>query len=120
MLSGVKVDECHLNKGGVAHGGLHATLLDTAMGGATVSSLSEEEWCATVQLDISYLNAAKVNSGLICTGTVLKRGRSIAHVQGEIRDQEEKSNCDQEGYLGDLEWKTKASQMSGIRARFDQ
>ena len=87
---GVKVDECHLNKGGVAHGGLHATLLDTAMGGATVSSLSEEEWCATVQLDISYLNAAKVNSGLICTGTVLRRGRSIAHVQGEIRDQEER------------------------------
>lgn len=87
---GVRVDESHLNKGGVAHGGLQATLLDTAMGGATVSSLSEEEWCATAQLDISYINAAKVNSGLICTGTVLRRGRSIAHVQGEIRDQEER------------------------------
>ena len=87
---GVKVNENHLNKGDVAHGGLQATLLDTAMGGATVSSLSEEERCATAQLDISYINAAKVNSGLICTGVVLRRGRSIAHVQGEIRDQEER------------------------------
>ena len=26
----VQVSENHLNKGGVAHGGLHATLLDTA------------------------------------------------------------------------------------------
>ena len=52
------VDERHLNLGGVAHGGLHATMLDTSMGGALVSTLLKEEWCATAQIDISYLNAA--------------------------------------------------------------
>jgi len=84
----VQVTENHLNKGGVAHGGLHATLLDTAMGGAVVSSLDREEWCATAQLDISYINAAKNECTLLCTGTVIRRGRSLAHVQGEIRNQD--------------------------------
>ena len=51
------VGEKHLNMGGMAHGGVHATLLDTAMGGTLVSLISKEEWCATAQLDISYLNA---------------------------------------------------------------
>ena len=84
----VQVSENHLNKGGVAHGGLHATLLDTAMGGAVVSSLDKEEWCATAQLDISYINAAKNEWTLLCTATVIRRGRSLAHVQGEIRNQD--------------------------------
>ena len=83
----VDVKDSHLNKGGVAHGGVHATLLDTAMGGATVSSLTEEEWCATVQLDISYIEAATVGTRLNCEARVLRRGRGIAHVEGEISDQ---------------------------------
>ncbi len=81
------IEVFHLNKGGVAHGGLHATLLDTAMGGAVVSCLDEEEWCATVQLDLSYLNAAHLGSELTCQAEVMRRGRTIAHVKGEILDQ---------------------------------
>ncbi|MEC7261290.1 MAG: PaaI family thioesterase, partial [Candidatus Thermoplasmatota archaeon] len=40
----------HLNKGGVAHGGIHMVLLDSALGSALVASLKVEEWCATTQL----------------------------------------------------------------------
>ena len=36
------IREDHLNAGGVAHGGLHATLLDTAMGGTLVTTLSKK------------------------------------------------------------------------------
>ena len=36
----------HLNKGGVAHGGIHMVLLDSALGSALVASLKVEEWCA--------------------------------------------------------------------------
>lgn len=82
----VDVTEEHLNKGGVAHGGLHATLLDTAMGGATVASLSKEEWCATAQLNISYIEAAQVGVRLKCEARVLRRGRGLAHVEGKISD----------------------------------
>ena len=50
--------EDHLNKGGVAHGGIHMLLLDSALGSALVASLKVEEWCATAQLSTSFLAAA--------------------------------------------------------------
>ena len=78
------VAEHHLNLGGVAHGGLHATMLDTAMGGALVSTLPKEEWCATAQLDISYLNAATSGTHLTASGRVVRRGRNLAHMEGDI------------------------------------
>ena len=78
------VSSKHLNMGGVAHGGLHATLLDTAMGGTLVSTLSKEEWCATAQLDISYLNAVKEGTRMIATAEVIRRGRNLAHVEGSL------------------------------------
>ena len=78
-----QVSSNHLNAGGVAHGGLHATMLDTALGGALVSMIKKEEWCATAQLDISYLNPAYEGMNLIAEGKVLRRGKNIAHCEGE-------------------------------------
>ena len=51
--------EDHLNKGGVAHGGIHMMLLDSALGSALVASLKVEEWCATAQLSTIFLAAAR-------------------------------------------------------------
>ena len=78
------VGEKHLNMGGMAHGGVHATLLDTAMGGTLVSLISKEEWCATAQLDISYLNAVDQGDHLIATAEVVRRGRNLAHIEGRL------------------------------------
>ena len=78
------VGEKHLNMGGMAHGGVHATLLDTAMGGTLVSEISKEEWCATAQLDISYLNAVNEGDHLVATADVVRRGRNIAHLEGKL------------------------------------
>ena len=74
----------HLNMGGVTHGGIHATLLDSAMGGTLVSTLGEEEWCATAQIDISYLNSVGVGTRLIASGEVARRGRNLAHMEGRL------------------------------------
>ena len=74
----------HLNMGGVAHGGIHATLLDSAMGGTLVSTLAKEEWCAAAQIDISYLNVAGVGERLIASGEVARRGRNLAHLEGKL------------------------------------
>ena len=78
------VGEKHLNMGGMAHGGVHATLLDTAMGGTLVSLISKEEWCATAQLDISYLNAVDQGDHLVATAEVVRRGRNLAHIEGRL------------------------------------
>lgn len=82
------VGEMHLNMGGVAHGGIHATLLDTAMGGTLVSIISKNEWCATAQLDISYLNPAKEGDHLISSAEVVRKGRHLAHVEGYLVTEE--------------------------------
>ena len=50
------VAQMHLNLGGMAHGGVHATLLDTAMGGTLISMMSKDEWSATAQLDLSLIH----------------------------------------------------------------
>jgi len=84
----LKVSNKHLNMGGMAHGGVHATLLDTAMGGTLVSTLNKKEWCATAQLDISYLNAVNEGDHLIATADVIRRGRSIAHLEGRLSTSE--------------------------------
>ena len=78
------VGEKHLNMGGMAHGGVHATLLDTSMGGTLVSLISKEEWCATEQLAISYMNAVNKGDHLVAKAEVVRRGRNLAHVEGKL------------------------------------
>ncbi len=84
------IEEKHLNIGGVAHGGIHATLLDTAMGGTLLSLLSGEEWCATAQLDISYLDSVGPGTRLIAHAEVIRRGRNLAHLEGRIDSEDGK------------------------------
>jgi uncharacterized protein (TIGR00369 family) len=81
-----RVLDTHLNAGGVAHGGLHATMLDSALGGALVSIIGKEEWCATTQLDISYINPAYPEADLIANGKVIRRGKNMAHCEGILTD----------------------------------
>ena len=82
----VLVNEIHLNKGGVAFGGLHASLLDSAMGAALVSTLKINEWCATANLTINYLEASMPGVKLIASGKIVRRGKNVAHLFGEIID----------------------------------
>ena len=44
----------HLNKGGIVHGGVLATLSDIALAGAVATCMKKEEWCVTIQLQIEY------------------------------------------------------------------
>ena len=77
--------EDHLNKGGVAHGGIHMVLLDSALGSALVASLKVEEWCATTQLSTSFLAPARPGERLVAEGRVVRRGKHVAHLAGEVR-----------------------------------
>lgn len=81
-----KVVEEHTNKGGVAHGALFTALLDTALGGALVSTLRREEWCATAQLNVSFLEAGLVGAELTGRGRIVRRGKGVAHLAGEVVD----------------------------------
>jgi uncharacterized protein (TIGR00369 family) len=81
-----KVQARHLNINGVVHGGVYATALDTAMGGAVVSLLKEGESTATTSLYVEFLRSARAGVELVARGEVLRRGRHLAFVEGKLDD----------------------------------
>jgi uncharacterized protein (TIGR00369 family) len=81
-----KVQARHLNINGVVHGGVYATALDTAMGGAVVSLLTEGESTATTSLYVEFLRSARAGVELVARGEVLRRGRHLAFVEGKLDD----------------------------------
>jgi uncharacterized protein (TIGR00369 family) len=84
-------------------------MLDTALGAALVSTLLKQEWCATAQLDISFLNAAIVGMNLIASGEIIRRGQNLAHLSGELVDESGKLIATAKGTWA--VWDTKPSSL---------
>jgi uncharacterized protein (TIGR00369 family) len=82
------VERRHLNINGVVHGGVYATILDTAMGGAVVTTLGETEVTATTSLYVEFLRPASEGHHLQAVGEVVRRGRHLAFVQGHLTDED--------------------------------
>ncbi len=76
----------HLNRRGVAHGGVVTALLDSALGAAVISSIPKEWWCATTSLNTYFLDGAG-QGRLTASGRLVRRGRTVAFAEGEIRDE---------------------------------
>jgi uncharacterized protein (TIGR00369 family) len=81
-----RVEKRHLNINGVVHGGVYATILDTAMGGAVVSLLGDGEVTATTSLYVEFLRPAQEHAQLTARGELVRRGRHLAFVEGDLRD----------------------------------
>jgi uncharacterized protein (TIGR00369 family) len=80
----LEAGEQHLNVGGVVHGGVLASLIDTAMGRA-VRSVTDSS-TATSQLTVTYLEPA--NPGpLVATARVSKRGSTLTIVEAEVEQE---------------------------------
>ncbi len=79
------VAERHLNPHGAVHGAVMFALLDTAMGGATMSVVEEGNWCATVDIATRFL-APCFGGELAATATVRKAGRRIVHLDAAVAD----------------------------------
>lgn len=82
------VEARHLNINEVVHGGVYATILDTAMGGAVISVLGPGETTATTSIYVEFLRAAREGETLTARGEVLRRGRHIAFAEGNLYDGE--------------------------------
>jgi uncharacterized protein (TIGR00369 family) len=75
-------DRRHLNPSGTVHGGVLATLVDTAMGLAA-RTRTEEETPATSQLTISYLTGGK-EGPMSVTAQLRKRGEHVLLCDADI------------------------------------
>lgn len=77
----------HYNPYGSAHGGLAATLLDSATGCAIQSRLSAGTGYATLNLAVSYLRPITTDMDEIrCAGNVVSLGRTVAVSEGKLTD----------------------------------
>jgi uncharacterized protein (TIGR00369 family) len=83
----LRAQEFHYNPLGTVHGGVLATLLDTAAACAVHSTLEVGETYTSMDLTTKFLRAVTVESGLLtCEGTVLQRGRRTALAQASLTD----------------------------------
>ena len=77
-------DHRFVNPAGDVQGGLLAAMLDDTLGPALVATLGEGEWAPTLDLQIQFLAAAKPGR-LRGSGRVVRRGRDVAFLAGELR-----------------------------------
>jgi uncharacterized protein (TIGR00369 family) len=72
---------------GMLHGGVAASMLDTAMGAAANTLLPAASGAVTLDLSITYLRpATPASAPITATGKVVNLGRTVAYVTGEVTD----------------------------------
>ncbi|MEU8791522.1 PaaI family thioesterase [Streptomyces sp. NPDC048643] len=80
--------EEHYNPIGSVHGGVYATLLDSAAGCAVQSVLPPAMGYTSLDLTVKFLRPVTVDTGRIrAVGTVLNSGRRTALAQAELLDE---------------------------------
>jgi uncharacterized protein (TIGR00369 family) len=80
-------DYCfHAPSGPIVHGGMVATLLDTAMGGACWSVLEEDESFLTAELRTEFMRSARPGV-LRADGRVVQRNRRVAFCAADLYDE---------------------------------
>ena len=77
----------HMNPNGVVHGAVIFALVDTAMGGATMSKLSGR-FCASVEIQTRFIRPAG-HGPIVARASVTKMGKSLAHLSAEVRNSDD-------------------------------
>lgn len=79
----------HTNPHGVMHGGVITTLMDEVLGGVIASVRGTDVMMAaphaTVEMNASFLAAARPGDEVVVEGRVLRLGRTVACGEAEVR-----------------------------------
>lgn len=87
----VQPDETHYNGLGIAHGGLAATLLDSALGCAINATMPAGKIFTTLEMKINYVRPITRERGeLRCEANMIHAGGRVATAEGRIVDREGK------------------------------
>jgi uncharacterized protein (TIGR00369 family) len=83
--------EFHYNPIGIVHGGLAATLLDSAMGCAIHSTLPARVGYTTLEIKVNFIRPITAKTGRIrCEASAIHVGRTTATAEGDVRDEQGK------------------------------
>ena len=76
-----------LNLAGTLHGGVLATLLDSALTCALVTRLPKGTACTTIDLQIRFFRPVRASAEkLTARAEIVNQGKTLGTTQGEIRD----------------------------------
>jgi len=81
----MEVGDVHLRTLGMVHGGVTASLLDTAVGFAAITVAPPGHHVVTVQLNMNFTRPLQAGETLRATAEVLHAGKRTAVVQAEVR-----------------------------------
>ena len=79
----VEIKDIHLNTGQIAHGGFLSTIADTGMGTAA-HKVAGDQRCVTINLDIKFITAAKLDEKLKGRVKILKKTKTLVFISCEI------------------------------------
>lgn len=84
------VEERHLNRQGILHGGIATTLLDTACGATAALSADDSgrQPVATLSLTVDFIAPGRAGMTLTAIGRICGGGRTTLFVDGELSDQD--------------------------------
>ena len=87
----VQPNESHYNGLGIAHGGLAATLLDSALGCAINSMMPAGKTFTTFEMKVNYVRPIRRERGEVrCEANVIHAGGRVATAEGRVIDAEGK------------------------------
>ncbi len=111
----LKLDKKHQNPFGVLHGGVYASVIDTAAFWACYCEMPENTGFVSIDLSVNNIATAK-DEGLIVEGKTLKMGRSICIGEAIVRDEKGKllaQGISKQMVTGDLQAIDQAIQAMG-------
>jgi uncharacterized protein (TIGR00369 family) len=82
------VQQEHLATPKAAHGGLIAGFLDAVVGVGALSAVCEDGMIvSTVEMKVSYFEPILLGDQILGTSKLMKRGKRILFMEGEVRNQ---------------------------------
>jgi len=85
----IDLADFHLQPFGIVHGGVVATLIDTATFWAAFLRLPEDAGLVNVDLKLNYLRPV-IEGRLIARGACMRPGRSICYSEAKVFDEDER------------------------------
>jgi uncharacterized protein (TIGR00369 family) len=81
----LKTEQCHLQPFGIVHGGVLATLIDTATFWSVFLRLPEDAGLVNIDLKLNYLKSISTGK-MIAQGRCIRAGRSISYAEASVKD----------------------------------
>ena len=81
VVMSIKLEDRHMNPGGVVHGGVLTTLMDEAMAHTIATICGVDSPLATVDMNVSFISGARIGDELQCEARTLRVGSAVAFAE---------------------------------------